>query len=426
MRRQSVYASRPDGLSSEEIRVALENALQDERPHLKKVLLLPPDYTRFHSDAGRITRLLYEMLHPACQVDILPALGTHVPMSREEWRQMYGRIPYDQMIEHRWRDDVEKIGEVPASFVREVSEGLMDQPIPVEVNRRLLDRSYDLILSIGQVVPHEVAGMANQTKNVFVGCGGSRMINASHMLGAFYGMERIMGKNRTPVRQVFDYAWEHFAQELPIHFILTVTDAPGGEIINHGLFIGRERAAFEEAVKLAQQVNMTLVDKPIRKAVVYLDEVEFKSTWLGNKSVYRTRMAIADGGELIVLAPGVDKFGEDPAIDGLIRRFGYAGRETVLRLVKQEEALQKNLSAAAHLIHGSSDGRFRITYCTQHLTKEEVEGVHYGYLPYEEAVKRYNPKKLVYGFNILEDGEEVYYIPNPALGLWMEKGRMSE
>lgn len=426
MRRQSVYASRPDGLSSEEIRVALENALQDERPHLKKVLLLPPDYTRFHSDAGRITRLLYEMLHPACQVDILPALGTHVPMSREEWQQMYGRIPYDQMIEHRWRDDVEKIGEVPASFVREVSEGLMDQPIPVEVNRRLLDRSYDLILSIGQVVPHEVAGMANQTKNVFVGCGGSRMINASHMLGAFYGMERIMGKDRTPVRQVFDYAWEHFAQELPIHFILTVTDAPGGEIINHGLFIGRERAAFEEAVKLAQQVNMTLVDKPIRKAVVYLDEVEFKSTWLGNKSVYRTRMAIADGGELIVLAPGVDKFGEDPAIDGLIRRFGYAGRETVLRLVKQEEALQKNLSAAAHLIHGSSDGRFRITYCTQHLTKEEVEGVHYGYLPYEEAVKRYNPKKLVYGFNILEDGEEVYYIPNPALGLWMEKGRMSE
>ena len=300
----------------------------------------------------------------------------------------------------------------------------MDMDVPVEVNRRLLDSSYQLILSIGQVVPHEVVGMANHAKNIFVGCGGSRMINASHMLGAFYGMERMMGKDRTPVRAVFDYAWEHFASRLPIHFILTVTDAPQGVIRNHGLFIGRERARFEEAVRLAQQKNITLLDKPIQKAVVYLDEVEFKSTWLGNKSVYRTRMAIADGGELVVLAPGVDKFGEDKAIDPLIRQYGYCGREKVLQRVKTEEKLQNSLSAAAHLIHGSSDGRFLITYCTRHLSREEVEGVHYGYLPYDEAVKRYDPDKLKPGYNTLPDGEEIYYIPNPALGLWMEKSRI--
>lgn len=420
----SLIAQRPEGLSTEEIREALLKALGPERTSLKKVLLLPPDYTRFHSDAGRITRILYQMLSPACQVDIMPALGTHVPVSEAEWREMFGDIPYEKMIAHNWRSEVTQIGTVPGSFVREVSEGLMDIEVPVEVNKRLLDSSYQLILSIGQVVPHEVVGMANHTKNIFVGCGGSKMINSSHMLGAFYGMERMMGKADTPVRAVFDYAWEHFAKQLPISFILTVTDAPEGLIRNHGLFIGKQRARFEEAVRLAQQKNITLLEKPIRKAVVYLDEVEFKSTWLGNKSVYRTRMAIADGGELVVLAPGVDKFGEDPAIDPLIREYGYCGRDRVLALVKTEEKLKNSLSAAAHLIHGSSDGRFRITYCTRHLSRQEVEGVHYGYLPYDEAVKRYDPRALRPGYNTLPDGEEIYYIPNPALGLWMDKSRI--
>lgn len=425
MQELSVYASRPEGLSGEEIRKALTEALGDSLPTLKKVLLLPPDYTRLHSDAGRIVQILWEMLRPRCRVDIMPALGTHVPVSRHEWQEMFGSIPYDIMMEHRWRSDVVQIGEVPGDLVSKVSEGLMSDPIPVELNKALIDSSYDLILSIGQVVPHEVAGMANQTKNIFVGCGGSRMINSSHMLGAFYGMERIMGKDRTPVRAVFDYAWEHYAKHLPIAFVLTVTDAPGGQIRNHGLFIGKERSGFEAAVKLAQEKNIILMDRPIQKAVVYLDEVEFKSTWIGNKSVYRTRMAIADGGELIVLAPGVDKCGEDPAIDVLLRRYGYCGREKVLQLVQTDEALKGNLSAAAHLIHGSSDGRFRITYCTKHLSREEVEGVHYGYLPYDEAIKRYDPRKLNPGWNTLPDGEEIYYIPNPALGLWMEKSRIN-
>lgn len=418
---KSIYADAPEGLSEARIRQELETALSDVRPSLKKVLILPPDYTRFHSNAGLITRLLYEMLHDDCQVDIMPALGTHVPVSKAEWEHMFSGIPYEKMIVHSWRDDVTKIGVVPGEFVREVSEGLVSDPIDVEVNKRLLDPSYDLILSVGQVVPHEVVGMANRNKNIFVGCGGSSMINSSHMLGAFYGLERVMGKDHTPVRRVFDYAEEHFLMQIPLTYILTVTDAPGGKIRTHGLFIGRERKYFEDAVALAQQKNLNLVDKTFKKVVVLLDETEFKSTWLGNKSVYRTRMAISDGGELIVLAPGVNKFGEDPSIDKLIRKYGYCGRENVLKLVKEHEDLKANLSAAAHLIHGSGDGRFSITYCTRHLSKEEVEGVCYGYIPYDEAVKRYDPAKLKDGWNILEDGEEIYYISNPALGLWADR-----
>ena len=285
-----------------------------------------------------------------------------------------------------------------------------------------------MILSIGQVVPHEVIGMANHAKNLFVGVGGSDMINKSHMVGAVYGMERMMGRDFTPVRRVFDYALEHFLAGRPIVFALTVTTAPGGNIHTHGLFIGDTRKVLEEAIALAQQKNIDFVEKGIKKCVVYLDPKEFRTTWLGNKSVYRTRMAIADGGELIVLAPGVERFGEDPQIDQLIRKYGYCGRLKVLELFNdpKNQDLRDNMGAAAHLIHGSSDGRFTITYAVKNITREEIEGVHFGWADYDETIKRYNPEQLTYGYNTLPDGEEIYFIPNPALGLWIDRSRFED
>ncbi len=405
------------GLSAAELREALQKSVEGKA--LKKVLLIPPDYTRMYSGAGDITRIYYELLKDTCEIDILPALGTHVPMTEEEWVAFFGPdVPFDRMIVHNWKTDVVKIGEVPGEYVAEVSEGLVKDKIDVEVNKRLLDPSYDLIISIGQVVPHEVVGMANYSKNIFVGCGGNSMINSSHMLGAFYGMERIMGKDFSPVRKVFDYAQEKFMKNVPLLFVLTVTTNVGDDVSIHGLYIGSERSYFEKAVKKSQGTNFTYVDAPLKKVVVYLDPREFKSTWLGNKSVYRTRMAIADGGELIVLAPGIRMFGEDEENDRLIRKYGYVGRETVLKLVAENKDLQENLSVAAHLIHGSSDGRFSITYCTELVSEEEVKGVAFRYMPYKEAAAKYDPTKLTDGFNTLPDGEEIYYISNPALGLW--------
>lgn len=384
-----------------------------------KVLLIPPDFTRMHSGAGKITAMYYRMLKNHCHVDVMPALGTHEPMTPDEIREFFiGEVPQDAVIVHDWRKDVVKIGQVPGEYVKEVSEGLVGDPIDVEVNRRILDPSYDLIISIGQVVPHEVVGMANYSKNIFVGCGGSSMINQSHMLGAFYGLERIMGQDYSPVRKVFDYAQEHFLKDVPLMYVLTVTTQSEGVVSIHGLFVGNDRRLFEEAVALSQQKNIIYVDKPLKKVVVYLDEKEFKSTWLGNKAVYRTRMAIADGGELIVLAPGISKFGEDEVNDRLIRKYGYVGREKVLELSKQNEDLKKNLSAAAHLIHGSSDGRFSITYSPGKLSRKETECVNFRYAPPEEMYARYDSKCLKDGFNTLKDGEEIFYISNPAVGLW--------
>jgi len=421
-----VKADGKSGIDDGKLLKALKRSLEMQGKPIKKVLLLPPDFTRSHSGAGRITAHYYELLKDSCQVDIMPALGTHMPMTREERLAFFGdRIPDECFIVHNWRNDVVKVGEVPAEFIKEVSEGLMDTAIDVEINRRLLDKSYDLILSIGQVVPHEVVGMANYSKNVFVGCGGSNMINKTHMLGAFYGMERIMGQDHSPVRKVFDYAEEHFIKDLPLVYVLTVTTNEEEGVVIHGLFIGRSRKVFEEAVALSQEKNITFVDKPLKKVVVYLDPHEFKSTWLGNKAVYRTRMAIADGGELLVLAPGVRQFGEDARNDELIRKYGYVGREQVIRLLKENEDLQGNQSVAAHLIHGSSDGRFSITYAVKHLSREEVENVNFRYMSIEEAYAKYDPSKLKDGPNVLDDGEEIFYISNPALGLWIDRNRFA-
>jgi len=419
---RSIFVQNSDGepLDLLQIEEAIEKSLRGK--DLKKVLIIPPDFTRYHSMAGMITEIYYNMLKDSCEIDILPALGTHDPMTEAECKEMFGSVPYELLINHDWENDVLKIGEVPASFVNEVSDGLINESIPVEVNKLLLDESYDLIISIGQVVPHEVVGMANYSKNIFVGCGGNRMINSSHMLGAFYGMERIMGRDFSPVRKVFDYAEQHFINTLPVMYFLTVTTAVGDDVDIHGVFVGRERVLFEKAVSLSQQLNLNYLEEAPRKMVVYLTDKEFKSTWLGNKSIYRTRMAIADDGELIVLAPGVHKFGENDRIDKLIRKYGYVGKDKVLELVKKNEDLANNLSAAAHLIHGSSDGRFNITYAVKKMTRAEIEGVNFKYSDYDEVIKIYNPDELTDGWNDV-NGEKIYYISNPALGLWAERKR---
>lgn len=417
-------------ISNEEIVNLLEKALADwelVNGDVKKALIIPPDFTRFHSNAGFITQVFYHLLKATdAEVDILPALGTHVPVSEEQWKVMFDGIPYEKMIVHNWRTDVVKLGEVPAEEVKRLSDGLWTEPVSVEVNRRLMDESYDLIISPGQVVPHEVIGMANHAKNIFVGVGGSAMINTSHMIGAVCGMEKAMGRDHTPVRQLFDYAFEHFMAKRPILWVLTVNTAPGGKIASHGLFIGEGRNCLTEAVKLAQKRNIDYVEHGLKKCVVYLDPSEFSSTWLGNKAVYRTRMAMADGGELIILAPGVKQFGEDKTVDGLIRKYGYRGRLHTLEVFKRPGAddLRANMGAAAHLIHGSSDGRFSITYCVKNITKEEVEGVGFKAADYDEMAAKYDPAKLKYGYNTV-DGEEIYFIPNPALGLWINKEKFN-
>ena len=410
-----------EDLSTTEKRDALRQTLKAIGGVQRKVLVLPPDHTRLNSDAGELTRLLCEILSPKAEVDIMPALGTHTPMTEPQLRRMFGAsIPLARFKVHDWRNGLRPVGEVPAELVQDWSGGLVDYSVRIEVNK-LLFAGYDLILSVGQIVPHEVVGMANYTKNVVVGAGGADIINKSHFLGAAYGLERIMGHIDTPVRRLFDYGAENFLQDLPIQYLLTVMekDKASGRMIMRGLYAGDDTETFTRAARLSQKVNLDLFEQPLKKVVVYLDPHEFKSTWLGNKSIYRTRMAMAQGGELMILAPGLKEFGEDAEIDRLIRKYGYRGTPATLAAVKADQELRNNLSAAAHLIHGSSEGRFRITYCPgPEMSREAIRAVGFEAGDLDTALKRYNPAALKDGPNRLPNGEEIFYISNPALGLW--------
>lgn len=411
--------------SREEVRAALFASL-DQLGEKKRVLAVPPDFTRHHSQAGLLTEMAWEYYGERL-TDVLPAIGTHYPMSAEEIAAMFGKTPKNLFRVHDWRQGLTTLGEVPATFVKEVSEGKIDYGIPIQVDRMIAGRSHDLILSIGQVVPHEVIGMAGHNKNVFVGTGGAEGINKTHFLGVVYGMERMMGRVDTPVRKVLNYGADHFAGHLPIVHVLTVVGTnERREPVIRGLYIGDELECFNRAAALSLTVNFQLLDAPLKKVIVYLDPSEFKSTWLGNKSIYRTRMALADGGELIVLAPGLARFGEDDRIDALIRKYGYVGTPRVLELVRTQADLRQSLGTAAHLIHGSSEGRFTITYCPGHLTRQEVTGVNFRYADLRAMTAKYNPEKLADGFNTLADGEEIFFISNPALGLWAYREHFGE
>lgn len=411
-------------LSDSDLREALVGVF-DQLGSRQRVIAIPPDFTRFNSRAGQLTCMTHDYYRDKL-VDVMPALGTHFELPDWQKEKMFPTVPADLFRYHDWRNDVETIGTVPAEYVSEVTEGIYREPWPCQMNKLIWNGDHDLVLSIGQVVPHEVIGMANYNKNLFVGTGGVRGINESHYIGAVYGMERMMGRANTPLRKILNYAQDNFCGDLPLLYVQTVIGPKeDGSLVVRGLFIGDDVECFERACELSLAVNFQMVDKPLKKVVVYLDPEEFHSTWLGNKAIYRTRMAIADGGELIVLGPEVGTFGEDPQIDVLIRKYGYRTTPEILAAVEQNEDLRGNLSAAAHLIHGSSEGRFSITYCPGKLTKEEIEGVGYQFGNLAEYSAKYDISTLKDGPQMV-DGEEIFFVSNPALGLWAHESRMTD
>lgn len=392
----------------------------------KRILLVPPDATRAHSGAGELTAALYRRLSLNAEVKVLPALGTHEAMSAKELAHMFPGVPLDSFLVHDFRSTVSDLGEVPGSFVSHVTQAKLDFAVPCQVSSEIASGHWQRVISIGQLVPHEVIGIANHAKNVFVGTGGKESIDRSHFVGAVCGMETMMGRAHTPVRDILNYMSAQLAAHLPITYLCTVRKKDEkGQIQTHGLYAGDDEGCFLAGAPLVQQLNLDLLDAPLKKVVVYLEPHEFRTTWLGNKAIYRTRMAIADGGELIVLGPGVRRFGEDAGIDKLIRRHGYRGTAHTLQQVERDPELAASLSAAAHLIHGSSEGRFRVRWAAGGLTREEITGVGYEWADLGPLLQRYAPERLKDGTNRLPDGEEIFFVSNPGLGLWALREKFS-
>lgn len=412
-------------VSREQIEQAADRLLEEAKERLdiseyKRVLLLPPDLTRAHSGAGWITEYFYNQLDAeGADVHVIPTLGQHVPHTPEDNDWMFGSIPHDKIHAHDWKDGVVNVGTVPAEFVKEKTGGVVDWEMPVDLNTMLIEEPWDLIINVGHVVPHEVLGFANHNKNYFIGLGGKRLLGASHMASAAYGIENNLGNTLTPVREAFNYAEDNFLQDLPdVYFQVVMDYDDEGELQHTGVYVGDDLQTYFDAAEASKAQNITTFEEPLKKVVAVMQADEFRATWVANKAIYRTRMAIADGGELVVIAPGVERFGEQPEVDELIRKYGYLSQKEVLDLFETQEDMQDIPHGTAHLVHGSSEGRFTITYAPGDLTKEEIESVGYQYMDVEEAQRRYDPEVMKDGWNTMEDGEEVFYISTPSAGLW--------
>lgn len=421
-------------LGEAEIRGAVRRLLEEARTRvlagkkrdLRRVLLLPPDLTRAHSGAGRITEMLYEEL-AGCEVAVIPTLGQHRPHTEEENRWMFGKIPHEKVYAHDWRNGCTRVGTIPAALVAETTGGAADWEIPVDLNTKLMTEPWDLVINVGHVVPHEVLGFANHNKNYFIGLGGKATICAAHIAAAVYGIEKNLGCLVTPLRACFNWAEQQYLGHLPDVYLQIVMRRDENEkLVTSGIYVGDDLETYLAAARASREQNITTFDKPVKKVVAVMQADEFRSTWVANKAVYRTRMAIADGGELLVIAPGLERFGEQPEVDALIRKYGYTGTERILRLYRTEKDLQEIAHGTAHLIHGSSEGRFTIRYAPGHLTKKEIEGVGYEYADLGEALARYAPERMKEGWNTMPDGEEVFYISTPSAGLWSTEAKLND
>ena len=415
-------------VSDAQIKEACDRLLSEARARinkdLKRVLLLPPDLTRAHSGAGWITEYLYNAL-PDAHVEVIPTLGQHVPHTEVENKWMFGSIPEERIFPHDWRNGCTHVGTIPASLVADTTGGVADWEIPVDLNSKLMDEQWDLIINVGHVVPHEVLGFANHNKNYYIGLGGKDTICASHIAAAVYGIENNLGCLVTPLRACYNWSEDEHLASLPdVYLQIVMQRDSDNRLVTSGIFVGDDLDTYLQAAKQSREQNITLFDKPLTKVVAVMQADEFRATWVANKAVYRTRMAIADGGELLIIAPGVERFGEQPEVDALIRKYGYKGTPRTLELYKTEADMQEIPHGVAHLIHGSSEGRFTITYAPGKLSKEEIEQVGYNYADCDAVQARYNPAVMKEGWNTMPDGEEVFYISTPSAGLWSTKEKL--
>lgn len=394
---------------------------------LDRILLLPPDFTRYHSYAGEIVCLLYEKLKNRGHVEIMPAVGTHTAMSGEEISLMFPGIPHEHFKRHDWQKDVIVMGTIPSGTTSELTGGLVDWPINCEINRLLVEGNWDQIISVGQLVPHELIGIANHNKNILVGTGGKDIIGKTHMIGALYGTEKMMGHISSPVRKVLNYMSRNFIRHLPVSYIMTVRGThTDDQIVTRGIFAGNDEECYLQGAKLCQQVNISLLNKEFKKVVAYLDPEEFKSVWVGNKALLRTQMCIADGGELVILCAGIQSFGENAFTDSFIRKYGYRDPDVLLQMARDSGQLMEYMVPLSQMVISHTNNRFKVTYAAKKITRQEIESVFCNYADYDVVVKKYDPLKMKEGENIMPDGEEVFYVSKPAQGLWAEINRFRQ
>ena len=384
----------PDSdLSPAELREILEQTLLRIAPGAR-VLAIIPDKTR-DDNTDLLFPFAAEILatRQVAQFDALVAQGTHGPMTDEEKRSKIGfsnsrpATALGQIFDHEWNvpEELTTIGELNAARVLQLTNGLISDPVKVNLNRRLAPGIYDTILIFSATVPHEVAGFAGGAKYLFPGVAGPDLTHATHWLGALASIENVIGRVETPTRHMIEAAADFVpAQIITLNSVVTRND--NNRLRTHALFTGDFRSAFRAAAEVSKQVHIKYTGRKYRRVVALLDE-HYDELWVGGKASYKLGGIIDEGGELIIYAPHLRSISETHG--KLIEKYGYAPLDRVREMVALSTELQNNLAVAAHLAHvsyaGKRDGdgrvvpRYRITMASA-LDEQTCRRVNLGFI----------------------------------------------
>ena len=367
----------------------VQQALDVIQPE-ERVLAIIPDKTR-DDNTHQLFPIAAEFLSErgVASFDVLVAQGTHPPMSRAQKLSKIGCPNFQgNLFDHRWDepDELITLGELSAATVQELTGGLIDQAVPVSINKLLAPGVYDTVVVFGATVPHEVAGFAGGAKYFFPGVAGPELTHTTHWLGALTGIENVIGQVETPTRRLIEAATELISAR--IISLNSVVSRNEGELVTYALFAGDIREAFRRAAEVSRQVHIRYTDRKYKRVVALLD-AHYDELWVGGKASYKLGSIIDEGGELIIYAPHLTKLSETHG--ALIEKYGYAPLESVRDMLGVSEELRENLCIAAHLAHVAYAGRlddegkivprYRITMASG-LDEETCRRVNLGYLDY--------------------------------------------
>lgn len=407
-------------VSADEMREIVGAALAGVRPGTR-VLAVIPDRTRDDN-----TDLLFPMVSRALaaagagRLDALVAQGTHPPMTETEKRAKIGAgladLPlFGEVFDHHWDDpsQLATLGTLSADEVSALTGGLMRQDVPIQLNIRLAPGAYDLILVLGAVVPHEVAGFAGGAKYFFPGVAGPALTHLTHWLGALATIEHVIGRVETPTRHVIEAAADRVTT--PVIGLTSVSTRTADGLRTHGLFTGTLRETVRQAAAVSAQVHIRYTGRRFRRVIALLDD-HYDEMWVAGKASYKLGAIIEHGGELVIYAPHLKTISTTHG--RLIEKYGYAPLEQVREMVDGSDELSANLCVAAHLAHVSygsrvaADGRiaprYRITLASS-IPSEVCARVRLGYAPLESidvAAARRDPDTLV----VENAGRDLYLV----------------
>ena len=402
------------GLNPSELAAIVHAALDVVQPG-ERVLAIIPDKTR-DDNTHVLFPIATEFLtkRGVASFDALVAQGTHPPMSESQKRAKIGTDSFaGQLFDHRWDDPDELItlGELSAETVEELTNGLIENAVPVSINKLLASGNYDTVLVFGATVPHEVAGFAGGAKYFFPGVAGPELTHTTHWLGALAGIENIIGQVDTPTRRLIEAATDLIdARIISLNTVISRTS--DDELVTYALFTGDIREAFRRAAEVSRQVHIRYTGRKYKKVVALLDP-HYDELWVGGKASYKLGAIIEEGGELIIYAPHLTRLSETHG--ELIEKYGYAPLESVRDMLGVSQELRENLCIAAHLAHVAYAGRldergnvvprYRITMATG-LDEETCRRVNLGYMDHRTFEMTADDDTLI----VKDAGRDLYQV----------------